>query len=600
MALTVAQLVSDLPGVTVTGEAEYSISSVTADSRRAGPDDLFIAVRGTAGDGHDYLEAALRGGCRAIAVMADVEVPPQVLRPDGTGPVVVVTVPDTRSLPAVLARRLNGFPDRSLLTAAVTGTNGKTTVAFLLRALLGELHGPCGLLGTICYDDGRHTEPAPLTTPGGPVLYGWLGRMRDNGCRSVAMELSSHALDQERCAELELDVAIMTNIGRDHLDYHGDTERYVAAKARIAELLRPAAERPSGALVVNGCDRYLSALPTGSARVIRFGTDPDADDLDLRLTAANLALTETRLSFDWRSRTLTVTSPLVGRFNVENLTAALAAGIALGFEPDACAAALGRIDQVPGRMERFVLPSGGLAVVDYAHTHDALQAVLETCAELTERRVMVVFGCGGDRDQGKRPLMGAVAATCSDRALDHLGQPPQRTARGHLRGYRRGLRRRGTAALPGVRDRCRSDDRHQGGPVRSRGGRHRGDRRQGTRRLPARGRATAGSGRSPDRGDLVGRGGRSWLKRVTTFPGPWPTCNRPACWPASWCRVTAFSRRCLPGRAPDRERSRTAVSWEPVWTRAPWTPKCSSSPCRALTCTGGNSLPTYCGPVTGS
>lgn len=412
MAKELAQLVSALPGVALTGDPSLPIAAVTADSRQAGPGVLFVAVRGTSGDGHHFVDQAVGAGSPAVVVEDGfaAELPAAAA---------IVRCSDTRSAPALIARVLHGAPDQRLWTAAVTGTNGKTTTAFLIQEMLRVLHGPCGLLGTICYDDGRDIVPAPLTTPGGPVFYANLGRMVDNGCRSVAMELSSHALDQQRVAGLGLDVAVMTNLGRDHLDYHANLADYLAAKARIMTLLRAGeagvgSESP-GALALNVGDPHLAGLAVSGLRVIRFCARPDfTGSADLQVKSAELNLTGTRLQLSWRGQTVALDSPLVGRFNVENLTAALAAGLGLGLAPEACAQALGGVNQVPGRMERFVLPNGAVAVVDYAHTHDALAAVLTTCAELTDKRLLLVFGCGGDRDRGKRPLMAAVAARGSD------------------------------------------------------------------------------------------------------------------------------------------------------------------------------------------
>ncbi len=379
-----------------------------------------MAVPGSTADGHAYVADVMASGCQALVLQKD--------RLESCGfpfdafDGAVVLAERTRPVPGLLGRRLNGNPDLKLWTAAVTGTNGKTTVSFLMREMLNRLHGPCGLMGTITYDDGIEPVPAPLTTPAGDVFYNWLGRMVTGGCRSVAMELSSHGLDQERTAGLGLDVAVMTNLGRDHLDYHRNTADYLAAKARIMDFLRPGTEgtgtgRP-GTVVLNLDDPHLAGLDTENHETVWFSVLKTSGGraADLQVVTADLELQGTRLMLDWKGKELTIDSPLVGRFNVENLTAALAAGLALGLDPDSCASALGGVPQVPGRMERFVLPSGGLAVVDYAHSHDALSAVLTACDELTDRRILVVFGCGGDRDTGKRPLMGAVAARQSDRA----------------------------------------------------------------------------------------------------------------------------------------------------------------------------------------
>ncbi len=410
MVKELGKLLAKLPEAVLNGDPALQISRIEADSRQAGPGVLFVAVKGTQSDGHGFLGQAVQGGCVAVVhqdPLSEFLTPEQESRLEAR-----IQVAHTRSAPALLARELADRPDEKLITAAVTGTNGKTTVAFLLREMLSRLQGPCGMLGTICYDDGKQSIPAPLTTPGGPVFYQWLQRMVASGCRSVAMELSSHALDQERTAGLSLTVAVMTNIGRDHLDYHADIPAYVQAKARIMEFLEP-----DGVVVINLGDEQLAGLDTKRHTVYSFDPRPgprQSESPDLVLTSADLGLTGTRLELDFRGCAYILQSPLVGRFNVENLMAAFNTGLALGFDPGQVCDALAGVNQVPGRLERFLLPNGGLAVVDYAHTHDALGAVLTACDELSTGRLLLVFGCGGDRDKGKRPLMGQVSARQGD------------------------------------------------------------------------------------------------------------------------------------------------------------------------------------------
>jgi UDP-N-acetylmuramoyl-L-alanyl-D-glutamate--2,6-diaminopimelate ligase len=298
--------------------------------------------------------------------------------------------------------------------AGVTGTNGKTTTAHLLRALLGAAVGPCALLGTIRYETGARSQPAPLTTPGGPQLYDLLAEARDAGCVACAMEVSSHALDQDRTAGLELDVGVMTNLSRDHLDYHADLDDYLRAKSRIRELLQGQDRtKVPGRLVLNAADPVIAGVDPAGLAVVTYSARPDVA-ADLRLRDCSLGAQGSELVLDWRGARLAFASRLVGRFNVENLCAALAAGLALDLAPDVCLAALAEAAQVPGRMESFGLPSGATAVVDYAHSPDALDAVLGSCRELTAGRLLAVFGCGGDRDTGKRAMMGAVAARRAD------------------------------------------------------------------------------------------------------------------------------------------------------------------------------------------
>jgi UDP-N-acetylmuramoyl-L-alanyl-D-glutamate--2,6-diaminopimelate ligase len=415
MVMALRDLVAPWPDLDVLTGADTPVTSVQEDSRRVEPGAVFVAVDGSGADGHRFVDQAVAAGASALVVdRARLDELRAALHHNR--PVAWVAASCTRGLPARLAREIEGRPDEHLTMAGITGTNGKTTSAFLMQSLLTGLGRRSGLLGTIRYDDGDKREPAPLTTPGGPALYRWLGRMVAAGCGAAAMELSSHALEQQRAGDLALDVAVMTNLGRDHLDYHGDMASYLAAKALIIDLLRdrPGRGKPAGIAVINAGDPAIAGVDTTGVEAVRFAVSGAPGPVDLQVTAAQLDLTGTRLRLDWRGRRLDLQSPLVGRFNVENLAGALAAGLALGFAPDACMEALARLDQVPGRMERFVLPNGALAVVDYAHTHDALAAVLHAADEIRRGRLVAVFGCGGDRDRGKRPLMGEVAATASD------------------------------------------------------------------------------------------------------------------------------------------------------------------------------------------
>jgi len=421
VTLTLGQLCAPWPDLVVEAGSGLPIESVIADSRQARPGALFVAARGSGADGHDFCAQAVAGGCSAVALLAAERGRlPEAGRPGA--PAGLIVAGETVGLAGLLARELHVRPDERLVVAAVTGTNGKTTVAFLVRQMLSTLVGRCGLIGTIYYANGRDQRPAALTTPGGPQLYGLLAEMVDNECRAVALEASSHALEQRRTAGLTVDVAVFTNLGRDHLDYHGDLARYLAAKCTLLDLLAPGPLRAKapGRVALNVGDPTFTTLDTGGLATVRFdavAADPatkPARPADLRVTDSELSMTGTRIELAYHGQTLVLTSPLVGRFNVENLTAALAAGLALGYDPDDCTTALAGVQQVPGRLERIDLPGGGLAVVDYAHTHDALAAVLTTCRELTDGRLIVVFGCGGDRDRGKRPLMGAVAALGAD------------------------------------------------------------------------------------------------------------------------------------------------------------------------------------------
>lgn len=399
MAHSLQSIVQTYPRLKLRGNGSIAIRRVVTDSRICRAGDLFIAVRGHTSDGHAHLAQAIASGC--AAVMAD-----QDFRDELTVP--VLTTGDTRPWPALIARELHGRPDLELTTIGITGTNGKTTTAWLVRNILQAHLGKCGLLGTIVYDDGASVTTAPLTTPAGPRLYGMLAAMRDNNCRGVAMEISSHALDQQRTAGLSLSAAVLTNLSRDHLDYHQDMDSYLQAKLKILDLL---GER-SGTVVLNAMDPYLTDIDTGSHPVLTYATG--GAGADLQVHGLDLGLAGSRIEYQYSGRSFDLQSRLVGRYNVENLTAALAAGLAVDVPLDTCLQALRDAQQVPGRMERIMLPCGAIAVVDYAHTPDALAAVIDSCRELADGRLLTVFGCGGDRDKGKRALMGEVSAGKSD------------------------------------------------------------------------------------------------------------------------------------------------------------------------------------------
>ena len=410
--VTLGTLSERFPSLRLDGAAETVVRRVVVDSRDCDAGALFVAVKGHVIDGHRYVADVVTAGCAAVlvsdpaagAIAADAGVP-------------VFTAADTRPWPARLARDLNDRPDASLKVIGVTGTNGKTTTTFLTRDMLAGFG--CGLLGTIRYETGAQSGAAPLTTPDGPALYGLLAEMRDHGLGAVAMEISSHALDQSRVADLALDVAVMTNLSRDHLDYHGSLDSYLAAKVRILDLLDgERRDKEPGVAVINADEPLFDdVIAADGPRCVRYRVGhrvKPPSDVDLCLVDSDLSADGTTLRYDYRGRTLALSSRLVGRFNVENLTSALAVGLALDLDPDACTAALAAAGQVPGRIEIFALPQGASAVVDYAHTPEALAAVLDSCRDFTSGRLIVVFGCGGDRDRGKRAEMGAVAARLAD------------------------------------------------------------------------------------------------------------------------------------------------------------------------------------------
>lgn len=375
------------------------IIALTADSRAAGRGSLYAAVRGSQTDGHRFVPDAVQRGAAAVMV----ETPQRAGVPE-------LLVRDGRRALLAAARAWYGDPARSLTLIGVTGTNGKTTTTGLVRHLLNGA-GRAGSIGTLGAFDGEGAEipstAGALTTPGAADLQATLAALRDRGTTHVAMETSSHALEQGRLDGLTFAVGIFTNLTRDHLDYHGTMEAYLAAKLRLSGYLAL-----NGIEVVNLDDPVWREMPARDGR-ITFGTDPAAD---LRAESVTLGAGGSTFRMAGRWGQADVRLPLLGDFNVSNALAAAACSLGLGQPLRDVVARLEETPQVPGRMER-IAERPCVVLRDYAHTPDALERALATLRPLTARRLIVVFGCGGDRDKGKRPLMGRVAAALADLAI---------------------------------------------------------------------------------------------------------------------------------------------------------------------------------------
>jgi len=377
-------------------DAPAVIPAITTDSRSVEPDALFLAYVGSLVDGHTYVAAAARAG--AAFALVEREVP--------EAPLPQALVRDGKRAASVAASAFFGNPADALVLLAITGTNGKTTTAHLLRHLFSD-RAPAGSLGTLGAIDGRGEllpTAGSLTTPGPVELHRALALLRHAGVQTVAMEASSHSLDQDRIAGLTFRAAVFTNLTRDHLDYHGDEAHYLAAKLKLDRYLAP-----GGFQVVNSDDHAWASLPQRAER-ITFGIKAPADVRAEDVEGDRLGM---RFRLVVRDTSAPVTLPLLGTFNVENALGAAAAAIALGREPEYVAKRLSAAPQVPGRMERLA-DTPCVVLRDYAHTPDALERALAALRPLTRGRLVVVFGAGGDRDKGKRPLMGAIAARAAD------------------------------------------------------------------------------------------------------------------------------------------------------------------------------------------
>jgi UDP-N-acetylmuramoyl-L-alanyl-D-glutamate--2,6-diaminopimelate ligase len=375
------------------GPADVEVTGLAYDSRQAGPGTLFFCVRGFQNDGHDYAPQAVERGAVALVVQ----------RPLGLG-VPELVVGDVRAAMAPAAARFHGDPTARLRIAGITGTNGKTTTAWLVRHLLESTGTSCGLLGTVTSVIGGREEPVARTTPEAIDLQATFATMLEAGDAACAMEVSSHALDLHRTDAIRWAVAVFTNLTQDHLDFHGTMESYFQAKRRLFEA-GPAAS------VVNVDDEYGRRLAAELGEVVTFAIDAEADWRAVDVRGALGGSTYRVIAPTGKAE---VRSPLPGRFNVSNTLAALAAADALGVGLEDAVAALEEFRAAPGRFEPVDEGQDFAVLVDYAHTPDSLENVLAAARELTERRVIAVFGAGGDRDRTKRPLMGEIASRLAD------------------------------------------------------------------------------------------------------------------------------------------------------------------------------------------
>jgi len=407
-----SRLLAALTGARVLGSLPPAVDAIASDSRAVVPGTLFVAMRGERTDGHAYVADAVARGAAAIVVErgepADV---PQIV------------VPDTRIAAAALADAFYDAPSASLAVVGITGTNGKTTTTHLLRDVLEEAGIRCGVIGTLGGALGERRWPLSNTTPLALELQALLAEQRDAGARAVAMEVSSHALALRRVDRVRFRAAALTNITRDHLDFHGTLERYVAAKRTLFDLAPVA--------VLNADDRYGAAFARELPNVVTYAIDEAAD-----VRATRVALEGDGSTFFVDGSEVTIALP--GRFNVRNALAAFALGRVLGIADAVIVRGLARTRSVPGRMER-IGAFGIDAIVDYAHTPDALENVLRAAREATKRELIVVFGCGGDRDPGKRAQMGAIAARLADQVIVTSDNPrsedPMAIARTVADGY---------------------------------------------------------------------------------------------------------------------------------------------------------------------
>ena len=416
------------------GRQDITITSIQYDSRLVEPGSLFVCIRGFRQDGHTFIPDAAARGAAAVMVESD---PGTLAIPPG---VTVVRVPDARAVLAQAAARFFEYPSRALQLVGVTGTNGKTTTAYLVEAILTAAGLTAGLLGTIEYRCGTVTFPGERTTPESSDLQRLLRRMVELKATAAVMEVSSHSLALHRVDGCEFDVAVFTNLTQDHLDFHKSMEAYADAKAELFRRLGESRQkRGEPAAVVNADDPWAATMArVARGRLIRYGLEAPAD---LRPRRLELDLAGIRTVVDSPWGPLEIASPLVGRHNLANILAAAGACLHLDVPPAIVAAGIRRLRAVPGRFEKVEAGQPFGVAVDYAHTPDALERVLTFAREFATGRLIAVFGCGGDRDRGKRPLMGAVAARLADFTVVTSDNPRSEDPDGIVREVEAGVKK---------------------------------------------------------------------------------------------------------------------------------------------------------------
>ena len=425
--MILSELAAAAPDSVLQGAGDLDICGLAYDSRQVVPGDLFVALRGSEVDGRRYAASAIEKG--AVAVAAEGVA-------DSAWRTPFLKVPDSRRALAELACAFHGNPSHDLRVAGVTGTNGKSTTAIIAKHLLDAAQRRSGLIGTIGNDVGDGVQAGTHTTPESLELQGLLSEMRENGCASAVMEVSSHGLDQDRVRGVRFRAAAFMNLTQDHLDFHGTMEAYFDAKRTLFEMTA----EEGGLLVINGDDPYGRRLLDEfgkEARCLSFGS---GFGNDLRVSNWRIGFDGTQFDLEAKGRSILVKLPLIGRFNISNALAALGLAEGCGCNFREAVRGLATCPQVPGRLENVSLDAPFRVFVDYAHTPDALTNVLAAVRGLNPRRLVTVFGCGGDRDREKRPLMAKAAEEGSDLCVltsdNPRGEDPELILRDAARGFR--------------------------------------------------------------------------------------------------------------------------------------------------------------------
>jgi UDP-N-acetylmuramoyl-L-alanyl-D-glutamate--2,6-diaminopimelate ligase len=422
----------------IDGPLDREIDGIFYDSRRVQKNGLYVAMRGAVVDGHQFTEQAIERGAAAIVVE----------RPESHSRATSIVVPDSRVALADLAFTFFKKPALRLKMAGVTGTNGKTTTTFLIKHICDGAGLRSGLIGTVRYEIGERVLPATRTTPESLDVQEMLAQMAGAGCKAAVMEVSSHALAQDRTRGLEWDVAVFTNLTQDHLDFHQTMENYFESKTRLFTGLTSQPNKKKSVAVINLDDPYGEKLVNrlgDNLPVVTYGVGARAD---FRASNYRAEFSGTSFQLEARGKIYLVRVPLIGRFNVYNAMAALAAANSLGVSLREAVVSLAKSPQVPGRLEAVPAKRQFQIYVDYAHSDDALLNVLKTLRELGPRRLIVVFGAGGDRDRQKRPLMGRVADQNADFSIITSDNPRKEDPLGIIADVKKGFRTSNFETVP--------------------------------------------------------------------------------------------------------------------------------------------------------
>ncbi len=407
--MLLSELIKEIEVKEVRGPTNLKVRQITYDASQAGPDSCFVAIKGINNDGHAFAKRAAQAGAAVVVSEQPVSLDAGVTN---------VLVKDSKQALGILSSRMYFNPSKQMKVVGITGTNGKTTTSYLIESIFKAAGLNPGVIGTVEYRYNDIVLPAPHTTPQSLDLHRLLAKMRDNGCDSCAMEVSSHGLSQQRVVGISFDAAVFTNLSPEHLDYHYSMADYFEAKAILFERLLSEGGKPKAHAIINVDDPYGRDLMTRcEVPTCSFGMEQTADVMGEGFTFDAFGI---RMNVTTRSGSFPCKTKLCGRFNAQNILAAVAASLSMGIDLESMRRGIESVSYVPGRFEPVPNQRGVLAIVDYSHTPDALEKALAHAKELisdSSGRLIAVFGCGGDRDRAKRPLMGEVAGRIADIAI---------------------------------------------------------------------------------------------------------------------------------------------------------------------------------------